>query len=164
MEKVLQWRMEFAPPSIRPWTILESVIEDTVVVRWMTLQLTNLVSYIHRFILFISSCTLPIEKDITSFLAHYRASFPHATILPKMHILEDHVIPWLRKWHVGAGLMGEQGAESLHAHLHILERNYSGIPNDLDRLKHTFNMYNIETSPQLLELRPEVKKRKLELD
>ena len=27
---------------------------------------------------------------------------------------------------------------------------------------HTFNMYNIETCPQLLELRPELKKRKIE--
>ena len=58
--------------------------------------------------------------------------------------------------------MGEQGAESLHTHLHSLERNYSGISNELDRLKHTFNMYNIETCPQLLELRPEPKKRKIE--
>ena len=46
------------------------------------------------------------------------------------------VIPWLRKWNVGAGLMGEQGAESLHTRLHSLERNFSGISNELDRLKH----------------------------
>ena len=26
-------------------------------------------------------------------------------------ILDEYVIPWLRKWNVGAGLMGEQGAE-----------------------------------------------------
>ncbi len=104
-----------------------------------------------------SSCT---EKDIETFMSHYRESFPHATILPKMHILEDHVIPWLRKWRVGAGLMGEQGAESLHAHLHKLERDYSGIPNKLDRLKYIFKMYNIETAPSLLELRPEIKRRK----
>ena len=33
-------------------------------------------------------------------------------------ILDEYVIPWLRKWNVGAGLMGEQGAESLHTRLH----------------------------------------------
>ena len=104
--------------------------------------------------------TVPTEKDIEAFMSHYRSSFPHATVLPKMHILEDHVIPWLRKWHVGAGLMGEQGAESLHAHLHKLEMDNKGVTVPLNRLKYTFQMYNIETAPQLLELQPEIKKRK----
>ena len=65
-------------------------------------------------------------------------------------ILDEYVIPWLWKWNVGAGLKGEQGAESLHTRLHSLERNFSGISNELDRLKHIFYMYNIETCPQLL--------------
>ena len=43
-------------------------------------------------------------------------------------ILDEYVIPWLRKWNVGAGLMGEQGAESLHTRLHSLERNSLGSP------------------------------------
>jgi len=65
-----------------------------------------------------------------------------------MHILEDHVIPWLRKWHVGAGLMGEQGAESLYTHLHSLEGKCANIPNELERHEHILNLYNIETCPQ----------------
>lgn len=24
------------------------------------------------------------------------------------------MVPWLRKWHLGVGLMGEQGSESVH--------------------------------------------------
>ena len=55
-------------------------------------------------------------------------------------ILDEYVIPRLRKWNVGAGLIGEQGAESLHTRLHSLERNFSGISNELDRLKHIFYM------------------------
>ena len=78
------------------------------------------------------SLLLHIEKDITIFLAHYCSRFLHADILPKMHILEDHVVPWLRKWHVGAGLIREQGAESLHTRLHSLDRNFPGISNELD--------------------------------
>ena len=31
--------------------------------------------------------------------------FPDATVLPKMHILEEHTIPWLQRWHLGSGLM-----------------------------------------------------------
>ncbi len=68
-------------------------------------------------------------------MAFYRAEFPHATVLPKMHVLEDHTVPWLKRWHLGAGLMGEQGAESIHAHMMRLERTYQGVANEVDRLK-----------------------------
>ena len=90
----------------------------------------------------------------------YRTEFPRASILPKMHILEDHVVPWLQRWGIGAGLMGEQGAESLHAHVHKLETNFSTIPNKVDRLKYIFRMYNLETAPTLLSIKPDSKKRK----
>ena len=52
-----------------------------------------------------------------------------------MHILEDNVIPWLTRWKIGAGMMGEQGAESIHAHIMRLERIHQGIANDVHRLK-----------------------------
>ncbi len=58
----------------------------------------------------------PIDGHIKKFMEIYRQNFPHATVLPKMHMLEEHVLPWLRKWHVGFGLLGEQGIESIHAH------------------------------------------------
>ena len=82
-------------------------------------------------------CTFT-EQDINNFLAFYRASFPEAIILPKMHILEDHVVPWFSRWHLGFGLMGEQGAESIHAHLMRMERNFQGIANEVDRYKYIF--------------------------
>ena len=52
--------------------------------------------------------------------------------------------------------MGEQGAESLHAHIHKLEVNYATTPN---RLEHIFTAYDLETAPALLSLKPEVKSR-----
>ena len=92
-----------------------------------------------------------IDKNnyIVKFLSYYRATFPKATILPKKHILEDHVIPWMKRWTIGAGLMGEQGAESLsiHPYLMRLERIHQGIPNAVDRLKHIFKQQILETSP-----------------
>ena len=80
-------------------------------------------------------------------------------MLPKVHILEDHTVPWLRRWNLGAGLMGEQGAESLHAHVHKLEANFASIPNKVDRLKYIFSQYNLETAPALLSLKPEIKRK-----
>ena len=50
------------------------------------------------------------------FVAHFRATFPGENIPIKMHMLEDHAVDWIRSnQHIGFGLMGEQGAESIHA-------------------------------------------------
>ena len=98
-------------------------------------------------------------------MAFYRENFPQATVLPKMHILEDHTIPWLRRWHLGAGLMGEQGAESIHAHMGGLEAQYHGIVNPLDRLKYIVVEQNLESAPTLNSVKPKPKlyrKRKRE--
>ena len=58
-----------------------------------------------------------------------------------------------------AGLMGEQGAESIHAHLNRLEAQFSGIVNHLDRLKYIVNQHNIDSAPLLNSLKPPPKKR-----
>ena len=92
-------------------------------------------------------------------MATYRSSFPHATILPKMHLLEDHVVPWLKRWHVGSGLMGEQGAEQIHAHIHHLEATYSNIPDPLRRLEYIMHEHSLQTSPSLCSLQPPKPKR-----
>ena len=93
-------------------------------------------------------------------MSFYRATFPQATVLPKMHILEDHTVPWMRRWHLASGLMGEQGAESIHAHIHRLENQYCGIVNPLNRIKYVVNEYNIESAPGLNTLLPPTKKYK----
>ncbi len=41
-----------------------------------------------------------------------------------MHMLESHVVEWLREWKVGLGLMGEQGAESIHNYFNNLKVSY----------------------------------------
>ena len=89
----------------------------------------------------------------------YREEFPHSTVLPKMHIMEEHVVPWVKRWRLGSGLMGEQGAESIHAHLMKLERIHQGIPNPVDRLKYIFKEYILECAPSLTGLRPKGTKR-----
>ena len=84
----------------------------------------------------------------------YREKFPTATVLPKMHIMEEHVIPWVKRWRVGAGLMGEQGAESVHAHFMKLERTHQGIPSEVDRLKYIMKEHQLASDPSLVCLRP----------
>ena len=81
-----------------------------------------------------------------------------------MHILEDHVIPWLRQRHIGSGLMGEQGAESIHSHINKLEAQYSGVVNPLQRLKYVFNEHNLEATPTINDLQPPKRKKKKKTD
>ena len=51
--------------------------------------------------------------------------------------------------------MGEQGAESIHAHLHKLESQYCGIVKPVDMLKYFVKEHNIESTPGLNSLRSE---------
>ena len=53
-----------------------------------------------------------IEKRIRKFMALYREVF--ARIPPKLHILEDHVVPQLKAFRRGLGILSEQGGESSH--------------------------------------------------
>ena len=69
------------------------------------------------------------------------------------------VTGWLRRHHVGAGLMGEQGAESIHAHLMRLERIHQGIARDVDRLIYILKEHELESAPSLTYLRPPPAKR-----
>ena len=55
--------------------------------------------------------------------------------------------------------MGEQGAESIHAHMNKMEDTYSGIPNALDRLKYIVKEQALESAPSLTNLRPVPQKR-----
>ena len=77
-----------------------------------------------------------------------------------MHMLEEHVLPFMEKWRVGCGLLGEQGAESVHKFFNILERTYSSIPDKLQRLKQKVVEHNLHTSPKLVEACPVPAKRR----
>ena len=73
--------------------------------------------------------------NIDEFIRYYRATFPEASITRKLHIFEDHVVLFIRQCRVGLGVMGEQGAESIHNRFNVLERTYSNMPNKVNRLK-----------------------------
>ena len=60
--------------------------------------------------------------------------------------------------------MGEQGAESIHAHLMRLERIHQGIANDVQRLKYIVRENMLESAPSLTSLRPAPAPRKRKRD
>ena len=93
-------------------------------------------------------------------MAFYREKFSSATVLPKMHMLEEHVVPWLKKWGVGFGLLGEQGVESIHTHFNSLGRTFKSMPEEVARLRQLMKEHLLHIAPVNIAATPEVKRRK----
>ena len=92
-------------------------------------------------------------------MVYYRTELSSATVTPKLHMLEEHVVPWIRKWGVGFGLLGEQGAESIHASFNSLKRTFRSIPDGLSRLKQMMSEHHLHIAPPNTTARPPVQKR-----
>ena len=101
--------------------------------------------------------------DIDAFMNHYRSQFPSSRVTPKLHMLEDNVIPGIQHWNVGLGFHGEQGAESIHAIFNSLNRTYSNIRNHADRLKGVMREHYLQIAPSNVAKTPAVKKRKINI-
>ena len=94
-------------------------------------------------------------------MAYYRSQFSTATVTPKLHVLEEHVVPWIKKWGVGFGLSGEQGAESIHAYFNQLRSTYNSIPQHLLRLKRMMFVQHLKVAPDNTIAQPPIVKKKL---
>ena len=79
-----------------------------------------------------------------------------------MHMLEDHVVPFIRQWKVGLGFYGEQGGESLHHEFKRMKLRYKNIKSPLESLKYMMEQHLLSTNPNVKEVKPAVKKRKHE--
>lgn len=73
------------------------------------------------------------------------------------------MLPWLKKWHLGFGMMGEQGAESIHASFNTMERSFANMMhNRVDRLRAVMTEHYLKISPHNTTLLPPAKRRKAE--
>ena len=93
-------------------------------------------------------------------LSLYRELFPKESVFPKLHFLEDHVVPFMRTWKMGLGFHGEHGAESIHKDFNQLDRVYSSVPSQLDRLHLKMTEHILKVHPQSRVNVPEIKRRK----
>lgn len=78
---------------------------------------------------------------------YFREVFPSESCPPKLHMLEEHTVPFMRKWKVGLGFMGEQGGEGVHARLNNIRCDIRGLSDDLAILKAVIKSHWIQTSP-----------------
>ena len=91
-------------------------------------------------------------------MAHYHKVFPDVSKTPKMHMLERHMETQITTLKFGMGLLGEQGAESIHS----IERAHSGIPNRKDCLLRVVQEHYLSIEPDNIILAPIIKKRKID--
>ena len=99
------------------------------------------------------------EVDISDFMASFRRLCPEESVFPKLHYLEDHLVSFIRKWHVGPGMIGEHGGESIHHLFNKLAERYSSMPHAHSRLKHTLRQHLQSVNPNLPDA-PTRKRRK----
>ena len=124
---------------------------------YVSLQVLRYMCYMHSIYMYLAITA----ESIKTFMTYYRQQFPTSSVTPKMHMLEEHLVPWLRRWKVGFGLLGEQGAESIHAYFNSLKRTYCGIPDKLKRLKQIMTEHHLHIAPDNIAVRPEIKRRKI---
>ena len=72
------------------------------------------------------------------------------------------MVPWIRQWKgAGFGLMGEQGAESIHAEFNRLEIRHRNQRHDrVERLRRVVTEHLTKSSPTNIVLQPKTKRRK----
>ncbi len=101
------------------------------------------------------------ERDIEVFIDYYKTTFPTATIFPKLHMLQYHLTSWLRKWSVGLGMMGEQGAESLHKWFNRQKQTFASVADRVQQLSCIMKEHFIHVAPANISLEPPIKRRKI---
>lgn len=87
-----------------------------------------------------------------------------ASTLPKMHMLEDHVVPWMKRWKVGCGCMGKQGADSLHASFNNAEKAFNNMVDRVERLRVVLQNHHLKLIPSITSLEPPPLKKKTKKD
>eukprot|EP00731_Ephydatia_muelleri_P009823 Em0005g409a len=102
-----------------------------------------------------------LDQAIQEFMAFFRDTFPTATVPIKMHLVEDHAIQWAAAYHVGYGLLGEQGAESIHAKFTRLSLAFVSIKDRVKQLQCIVKEHLLSIEPRMVAaIPPPTKKQK----
>lgn len=106
-----------------------------------------------------------LEEHIRQFMSTVRAEVTERqkkTVTPKLHLLEQHLVPLVKRFGIALGLLGEQGGEGIHHHFNELEvrANISKVKTSVAQLKIVVEHHLHETIPTVRELVPKPAPRK----
>ena len=93
---------------------------------------------------------LSTETDIEEFVCFFRTTFPDASFPPKLHMLEEHVIPFMRKWHFPLGFYHHEFVQ--------LVSTFSRVKPATSRLKKMMEEHHLVVHPINRDMIPERKK------
>ncbi|XP_063685664.1 uncharacterized protein LOC134819583 [Bolinopsis microptera] len=97
-----------------------------------------------------------LDKEIAGFLIEYRKYFK--TVPPKIHMLEDHVIPQLRKLGWSMGIGSEQGGEASHKLVKAVRQRFFNKSSDKDSILRAVTKV---TSDSIIRLRSDTIAKKV---
>lgn len=101
-----------------------------------------------------------LDAAIKDLMDYLRTTFPNRSITPKLHMLEDHVVDFIKRWHFGLGIYGEQGGESIHPEFNKLRATYASVRPHNARVKVMLEQHHLKVKPMAKSMTPQVKKRK----
>ena len=94
------------------------------------------------------------DQDIKKLLTYFRSTFAERTFPPKLHMLEDHVVPFIRKWRFPLGFFGEQGGESIHHEFRDIANNFHHTHPASDRLQGMLERHYTVIEPENRQIIP----------
>ena len=100
-----------------------------------------------------------LDENIKTFMSLLHHNWPETIISPKLHMIEDHIVPLLLRWNVGCGFLGEQGGEFIHKRINGMKQRYSNVRNKKDRLKYIMDCQLASTNPHACSKRVHRKER-----
>ena len=106
-----------------------------------------------------------LEKQISEFMAMVRHDIAERlgkSITPKLHLLERHTIPCMRRFGISLGLLDEQGGESIHGKFKQLRSSLENMNRDVDRLRVLVTQYLTTALPHYNRMILQPKRRTLE--
>ncbi|XP_048587469.1 uncharacterized protein LOC125570210 [Nematostella vectensis] len=103
-----------------------------------------------------------LEQDIKRLFGYYHETFPDESFPLKFHMLEHHVVEFIRHWRFPLGFFGEQGGESIHHELQALHRTHSQTKPATNRLKAIIQDHYVIVAPANRNVIPKKIRRNLE--
>ena len=101
------------------------------------------------------------ESDIKRLTAYYRSTFPNESFPPKFHMLEDHIVSFIRKWKFPCGFFGVQGGESIHHEFVALQNSFNNVHPVTKRYKGMLERHFTNVYPESRKSIPEKTTRSL---
>ena len=103
-----------------------------------------------------------IQDKVNSYFTEYYAQYPNS-VYPKLHILKEHVVSWIKSHGFGLNLLGEQGIESSHKSINRLKRMCSGVPKETRSLEMIMKRHLAMSHPENTNHMIPSSKRKLKM-